>query len=141
MIVGASFAAPGGRIDAGATYVVFGGGALPANFEFSSLLGINGGDGSAGFVINGIDAQDRSGLSVAGAGDVNDDGFDDIIIGANKADPGGRGNAGEAYVIFGTATIGVAEFELSGLQTGNGGNGKTMFFLPPGPSGVPNVCD
>ena len=35
-----------------------------------------------GFVINGIDASDISGYSVSSAGDINNDGYDDIIIGA-----------------------------------------------------------
>ena len=35
-----------------------------------------------GFVLNGIDSGDFSGVSVSGAGDVNGDGFDDLIIGA-----------------------------------------------------------
>ena len=39
-------------------------------------------DGSNGFRLDGIDAYDRSGSSVAGAGDVNGDGFDDLIVGA-----------------------------------------------------------
>ena len=32
--------------------------------------------------LNGIDQDDRSGGSVSSAGDVNGDGFDDLIIGA-----------------------------------------------------------
>ena len=37
--------------------------------------------GIGGFVINGIDADDRSGR-VSGAGDVNGDGLADVIVGA-----------------------------------------------------------
>ena len=50
-------------------------------FNLSDLLPDNGGDGSAGIVINGIDVGDMSGKSVSSAGDVNGDGFDDVIIG------------------------------------------------------------
>jgi len=44
-----------------------------ANLNLSTL------NGSNGFKINGIDAGDNSGESVSNAGDVNGDGFDDII--------------------------------------------------------------
>ena len=43
---------------------------------------------------------DTSGGSVHVAGDVNNDGFDDIIIGAYGNDAGGS-DAGAAYVVFG----------------------------------------
>ena len=50
-----------------------------AEINLSSLLATNGGDGSAGFVLNGIDAGDRSGVSVSTAGDVNGDGKADLV--------------------------------------------------------------
>jgi hypothetical protein len=60
-------------------------------------------DGSNGFVIKGIDVDDYSGDSVSGAGDINGDGIDDLIIGAPGADPNGS-FSGESYVVFGFAT-------------------------------------
>ena len=80
-----------------------------ASFELSTLNGTNG------FVLNGVDAFDYSGFSVSGAGDVNGDGLDDIIIGAIIADPGGRNNAGESYVVFGSADGFTTNFELAAL--------------------------
>ncbi len=73
-------------------------GALPP-IELSDVAG-----GSGGFVINGIDPGDFSGVSVSRAGDVNGDGLADVIVGALNADPGGNENAGESYVVFGRPT-------------------------------------
>jgi len=68
------------------------------------LVPANGGNGSAGFVVNGINNGDSAGVSVSSAGDVNGDGIDDLLIGASYQSPGGRLNAGESYVVFGRAT-------------------------------------
>ena len=64
--------------DAGESYVVFG-----SDAPFAASLDLAALDGANGFVINGIDEGDCSGFSVSGAGDVNGDGFDDLIIGAS----------------------------------------------------------
>ena len=68
-----------------------------ANLDLSTL------DGSNGFQINGEAADDSSGRSVASAGDVNGDGFDDLIVGAAYADDNGT-TSGASYVVFGHAT-------------------------------------
>ncbi|MDA9208669.1 putative Ig domain-containing protein [bacterium] len=66
-----------------------------------SQLNLSSLDGTTGFKINGIDADDYSGHSVSSAGDVNGDGVDDVIIGAYWADPDGKTNAGQSYIVFG----------------------------------------
>jgi hypothetical protein len=58
-------------------------GAFPANIDHSSL------DGSNGFKLSGVAERDLSGHSVASAGDVNGDGFADLVVGAPRADPHG----------------------------------------------------
>ena len=89
-------------------------GTYSASLELSSLNGTNG------FVINGIDANDNSGNSVSSAGDINNDGYDDIIIGAIVADPNGD-SSGESYVVFGKASgTYSASLELSSLNGTNG---------------------
>ena len=102
ILIGAREADPNGNSRAGESYVVFGRTTgFAASLDLSSLAT---GDGSAGFVINGIDVVDYSGGSVSSAGDVNGDGVDDLLIGAFFADPNGTINAGESYVVFGRTT-------------------------------------
>lgn len=57
-------------------------------------------DASPDIVLNGESAGDRYGISVAGVGDVNGDGFDDVAVGAYQNDAGGI-DAGRAYVYYG----------------------------------------
>jgi Ca2+-binding RTX toxin-like protein len=97
LIIGASAADPNGNSAAGASYVVFGGSGVGS----SGSLNLSALNGSNGFVINGIDAYDRSGISVSSAGDINGDGIDDLMIGADGADPNGNLYAGASYVVFG----------------------------------------
>jgi hypothetical protein len=112
LLIGAFYADPNGNNIAGESYVVFGTATPPSSIDLDTL-------GSHGLVINGIDVGERSGYSVSGAGDVNGDGIDDLLIGANSADPNGNDNAGESYVVFGTATP-PASLDLSTLNGSNG---------------------
>ena len=114
VIIGARLADAGGT-NSGESYVVFGGaGAFPASLDLSTL------DGTNGFRIDGIDSSDFSGRSVSAAGDVNGDGFGDVIIGADGAGSGQRFDAGESYVVFGAPGGFSASLDLATLDGDNG---------------------
>jgi Ca2+-binding RTX toxin-like protein len=100
----------GNRVDAGQSYVVFGR-SSGASVDIDPLA-LNG---SNGFRINGIAAGDLSGTSIS-SGDVNRDGFADVIIGAPNADPGGRVDAGQVYVLFGSNQGFNADINLSTIN-------------------------
>ena len=70
----------------------------------TSRVALSSLDGTNGFTLTGIDAYDRSGHSVSSAGDVNGDGYDDLIIAARVADPNGNSAAGETYLVYGGAS-------------------------------------
>jgi len=107
----------------GKAHVVFGSdGTFPAIFELSSLNGTNG------FTLNGINEEEGAGFAADGAGDINDDGIDDVIIGALRADPNGT-NSGVVYVVFGSDQGFPAVLELSSLD---GTNGFTLNGSDPG---------
>ncbi len=53
-----------------------------------------------GVTFTGIDANDFS-FRISNAGDINGDGIDDVLIGANQADPNGIDDAGETYLVYG----------------------------------------
>ena len=72
-------------------------------------------DGSNGFKLSGVAADDCSGCSVASAGDVNGDGFADLIVGARDADPHGD-DSGASYVVFGKASGFAANLDLSSAR-------------------------
>jgi len=112
LIVGSGLADPNGQTDAGTSYVLFGkSGGFAANLSLSALNGTNG------YLLDGVAPGDQSGRALAGLGDVNGDGFDDLLIGAARADANGNALAGSSYVYFGTGPRSVS---LSNLDGSNG---------------------
>ncbi len=89
----------GARADAGGVTVLFGSGSLGSIVDLAT---------SASVVIYGSDSGDNAGQSLA-AGDVNGDGIEDLVAGANFADgPSGgpvRNAAGEVAVVYGRASF------------------------------------
>ncbi|MBS0351965.1 MAG: FG-GAP repeat protein [Proteobacteria bacterium] len=102
----------------GRSYVVFGGSEVSSSglIELSSLNGITG------FKLDGEFNGDLSGVSISAAGDINGDGYADMLIGA-RGYPGGN-DKGRTYVILGGSRIG-----SSGLLALSSLNGSTGFKL------------
>ena len=77
-------------------------------------------DGTNGFRLIGVDEGDGSGNSVSSAGDVNGDGFADLIVGAPVPTAPVR-TEGESYVVFGKASwAGTPSLDLATLDGTNG---------------------
>jgi VCBS repeat-containing protein len=122
LIVGAPYSDPVAGTDAGRSYVVFGkstGSAINL-----SDIAPSSGIGTGGFVINGASFYSsysaQSGWSVSAAGDVNGDGFADLIVGAPRAYSTGSGpyaNSGRSFVVFGKSTT--SAIDLSTIAAGS----------------------
>lgn len=111
LIIGAPYADNGGN-GAGQAYVIFGKAAALGTIDVGNMAA------GTGFTIQGDTAGDDAGYQVKSAGDINGDGYDDIIIGAPFGDDGGDG-AGEAYVLFGHAGT-FANIDLTNIPAGAG---------------------
>ena len=98
LIVGSYFANEVAGANEGISYVIFGKLTGFTNIDLRTLRE------EEGFKIIGEDMNDFSGASVSGAGDVNGDGYEDLIIGAYWAEEEtGNSNQGISYVIYGKA--------------------------------------
>jgi FG-GAP repeat protein len=93
--------------------VVYGSASLPASAE----IDLNTAPGTHGETrILGDDGGDYAGYSLA-SGDINGDGFDDVILCSPFADPPGGGDAGEIVVVYGSATLPAsAEIDLNNVN-------------------------
>lgn len=93
------------RKGVGQTYIIFGSqSAFPARFSLSDL------DGANGFRFNGVGTVDYFGVYTRRADDFNDDGINDIIVGAS--------GEGASYVIYGR-DYGLARVNAPGTPSFN----------------------
>ena len=106
LLIGAPFSDAGGA-DSGAVYFISGGDLAALDAADGTVDGIIGlehvaASGAASYQINGIDPGDWAGLSIDGNGDPTNDTVNDLLIGAQRADPNGNSGAGETYLLSGS---------------------------------------
>ncbi|MBS0350178.1 MAG: FG-GAP repeat protein [Proteobacteria bacterium] len=113
----------------GRSYVVFGG----LKIDSQGLIALSALNGTNGFKLDGEAANDYSGFVVSMAGDVNGDGYSDLLV----VSPHAASGNGRSYILFGGAAVGSQSiialaalngtngFKLDGEpQTSVGGNGQ-----------------
>ncbi len=118
-LIGAPRSDQGGT-DAGAVYLVFGHSGLdelaPATLDLDDLASCAM-PTLCGVKFLGAGPGDEAGASISYAGDVNADGADDLVIGAPGASPGGKAQAGQAYLVYGPLAAGVVQLDTVGTST------------------------
>jgi hypothetical protein len=88
---------------------------------------LNGKTGATIWTINGQAAGDNFGWAVTGLGDINDDGHDDVAIGAPRNDTAGA-DAGRVYIISGKTKSSLQKIngEQAGDRFGSSVAGRTF---------------
>lgn len=140
ILIGAPQASVDGAYFAGRAYLVFGSGDFGATLDVSDLTGANG------FAMNGAGTFAWTGFSIASAGDINGDGFDDILVAAPSADD----HLGRIYVVLGSdqpfdATLDLASldgsdsFVLTGANAGDSTGGSVSSAGDPNDDGFDDL--
>ena len=97
------------------SYVVFGKSTGTA-IDLSAIAA-----GTGGYVINGECTSDSAGLVVSAAGDVNGDGFADVLVTSPQFTAAAGSASGRSYVVFGKNTT--TAINLSDVASGTGTSG------------------
>lgn len=95
LVIGARYADPRGRVNAGQVFVVYGG----PNVQGTVFLS----DTYAGPTVRGAAPLDQLGEALA-AGDFDGNGRDDLAVGASWVDAAGRADAGAVYLFLGAGS-------------------------------------
>ncbi|WP_416900382.1 MAG: hypothetical protein ACMVY4_00765 [Minwuia sp.] len=103
----------GGEGGSGRVHVLFGNAGVGGNYNI--LDEVTAGNG---FTLTQGQSGDRFGAAIAGAGDLNGDGFADFVIGAEGSYVGVTYDIGRAFIIFGNNNAANAQVDLSNIQAG-----------------------
>ncbi len=113
-MIGAIQSYPNSYNEPGKVYVIFGtGNNLSSSFKLSDI------NGSNGFIIYGNKPTGDLGVSINSLGDINDDGFDDIIMATGTAAAGPL-SEGDICVIYGTNNVYENGLHLNDINGENG---------------------
>lgn len=100
LAIGSEYTASGDRRNTGSTYLVFGSTRqFERSFDLSSL------SGRLGFRFDGVNASGYSGRNIAGVGDLNRDGFDDLAIGNSVRERMASDDFSSVYILYGSQDI------------------------------------
>lgn len=100
LVIGATGADPNGLSSAGSSYLY------------------SGRDGSMLHRWDGSSTGSEFGFSIAGAGDIDGNGFPDVIVGARQTPPGSTWNTGSAYLLSFKPFLYSSAFEISASSGG-----------------------
>ena len=95
VIVGAPYYSGDGEYHAGEAYIILGDSDLPAEIDLSDV-------DSHIIIIRLNQPNAMLGYDVSSAGDINNDGFDDVIVSANSFSVIGRNYCGRCFIIYGS---------------------------------------
>ena len=94
---------------------------------FGGITGTKRADADADVILDGQDAGDEFGISVASAGDFNGDGTSDVIVGAQRDDNNSASRSGSAFVFFSSGVFPSVTFSDS---TSNQSEDITQVTIP-----------
>lgn len=151
IIIGANSASPK-SFHEGVSYVIFG------NSEKNSQLSLGSLKEPQGYRLTGDSYNDVSGNDVSGGGDLNNDGYDDVIISAPFVDIGSNDNVGKVYIVYGSASYISREINSGGVYVGTsfnedfiidsssdisitGGGGNDQFTVKPNSNTQTTITD
>ncbi|WP_395378195.1 hypothetical protein [Marinicella sp. W31] len=114
LLINAPDASPNGITKAGSVYLIFG--KTTRRFNTLDLINLNS---NIGIKFNGTVPMATTGATMSFAGDVNNDGYDDILIGSRYENIGNTSSAGKVYLIYGGENF-QTPFDLSQIDGVNG---------------------
>jgi hypothetical protein len=106
VVIGAPALSGNGVVECGVVYIICGRPISTIPFPFTMDLSSATPSSTLNtYRIYGENQGDQLGISISRAGDINNDGFQDLVIGTFCANVPNRVRAGKAYVIYGKETL------------------------------------